>query len=206
MLLNNDIYSFECFLCGCCCRGHTKIQLNPHDLWKMAVYCGYNTTEQLFKDKLIICEKGQHDILMPYIRFKKKPFSFCPFLINKCDDTLQLERGLCALHPRYKPLVCSMAPLGREIDFETGTISYLFIPPAQGCPGLKSHHSKHLKNVTATLAEELDYEERYFRILQYICHLPDSAQREIEELYFFNTKAEFPKKFEEFEKRYIIEV
>jgi hypothetical protein len=168
----------------------------------MAAYCGYKTTEQLFRDKLVIYRKGQHDSVMPYIRFKKKPFRFCPFLINECDDTLQLNKGLCALHSQYKPLVCSMSPVGREIDVETGIISYLLTPPAQECPGMQSSHNQNINHLRATLAEELDYEERYFRILHHISQLPERAWSEIDELYFFSTGTGCIEQLEKFEKRY----
>jgi Fe-S-cluster containining protein len=206
MLLTGAVYSFQCTRCGRCCCGNKRVRLDPYDLWKMAVFYGYKTTEQLFRNNLVIYRKGQHDMVMPYIRFKKKPFRFCPFLINECDDTLRLKRGLCALHPNHKPLVCSMAPVGREIDVETGIISYLLTPPAQECPGMQISHNQYIDHLRVAFAEELDYEERYFRILHHISQLPEKAWSEIDELYFFGTETGYIRQLEKVEKRYILRI
>jgi len=46
-------------------------------------------------------------------------------------------RGLCALHPDFKPLVCALSPLAREVEVHGSVETELwsFVSPVPGCPG-----------------------------------------------------------------------
>ncbi len=74
----------------------------------------------------------------PRIRFRSRPVSQCPFLVNDIDAQGDY-RGLCSLHPDAKPLVCALSPLAREVeDPGTGPVAetWSFVPPVEGCPGV----------------------------------------------------------------------
>ncbi|OQY31110.1 MAG: hypothetical protein B6241_14785 [Spirochaetaceae bacterium 4572_59] len=159
-----DSRRFSCTLCGECCSGTMEVFLNPYDLYKMGRFLNMSHSIELFEKKLIEWAPGQNSLLLPKIRFKTEPFSFCPFLINDYQDELGL-RGLCSLHPEHKPLVCHLAPLTRQIDLETGEDSFGFIPPHPDCPGCGRGEEIREDLVRKELKSELAHEMTYYQIL-----------------------------------------
>lgn len=158
-------YRFECSRCANCCSGDIRIELNLYDLYKMAVFLNLQSTLDLFKLQYVCLDLNEHQVWIPLIRFKTFPARFCPFLINEVDEQRYIQ-GSCSLHPDFKPLICSLSPIGRIIDFESNEDDYVFVNPAPDCPGLTSRRENVLYEVQASWQEELDFQRRYFRILQ----------------------------------------
>ncbi|MBN1700211.1 MAG: hypothetical protein JW881_22055 [Spirochaetales bacterium] len=169
----------------------------------MAVFCGYTSTARLFEKRLVIREAGQHDMPMAYIRFKKRPFLFCPFLRNDYDECLKTVTGYCLLHPSHKPLVCSMAPAGREMDFETESVTYLITPASDECPVILNHADEYIRTVKTLFNEELGYELRYFRIMERLRFLREEGKRAAMRLYLFDVRKGIGEHIEEFERLYM---
>lgn len=160
-----ETYDFQCTCCGDCCTGDMKININLYDLYKLALRFDMDNTSELFSKGLIRLVKVQNDVWTPQIIFKKEPFVFCPWLINDLgeDDVL---RGFCSLHPHDKPLICKMAPAGRIVDFPSGDVEYVLTTPTENCPGMQLKNSHSLEELKKTLKVELDYEYRFYRLLE----------------------------------------
>ena len=158
-------FRFECTMCGECCRGDIRISLNLLDLQRMAEFLKLETTGNLFEqgwvDEGTLNEGG----FRPYIRFKEKPMRFCPFLENRLDDESGVLSGLCRLHPGHKPLVCSMAPLGRELQFPN-LETWFFTEPIEGCPGCQKATRYDPAGMIGALKPDLDLESRYFQVME----------------------------------------
>lgn len=166
---DQSLFHFSCSACGSCCTGDMTICLNLADLQRMAAFVGVDRVGQLFElgyvDELTL-EKGG---FRPVIRFKTKPFKFCPFLENRLEDDGNLL-GLCRLHPDLKPLVCKLAPIGRELILTGKELisseTWFFTEPVSGCPGCRRVQEQSVKPWVKSNARELDWEIRYFRILE----------------------------------------
>ena len=130
-------YFFQCTLCGNCCTGDQTVLLNRFDLWKMGRFLNFSSTRQLFDKGYLELFRGEQNVFFPKIRFKTKPWKFCPFLINEMDDDGRLY-GKCSMHQKHKPLICSLAPVARVVDFTEKTDEYYFVPPAPDCSGIDS--------------------------------------------------------------------
>ncbi|KAA3610762.1 MAG: hypothetical protein D8M58_21210 [Calditrichaeota bacterium] len=192
-------YNFECTMCGNCCTGDQKVNLNLFDLYKMALYEKYENTRQLFDNETVYLVKTQNDAWQPQIKFRalpsnkfnKKSIKFCPFLINDLNDQNNLK-GLCCLHPQKKPLICSMAPVGRVLDLKDDSEKFVFVKPAPDCPGVESKKIHYLDDIKNNLTAELEYEKRFFKIL-------DSLKKDhqkafyLQELYSFKATENFEK-------------
>lgn len=192
-----DSYQFKCTLCANCCTGDQKVHLDLYDLYKLARFHKYRHTGLLFSAGLIVLVPVEQGVFLPRIRFKLKPFRFCPFLIN------QAQKGLCSLHPDHKPLICSLAPVGREVDFKTGTDRYYYVKPAPDCPGIKDKTQNSLSNLQQTYARELGWQKTFFLILH---HLQDENwQRHdyLKCLYTFPAHIPFEETLDEFKHRFI---
>lgn len=159
-----DEFQFECTSCGECCRGDIRIRLNLLDLGRMATYLGFENTGLLFEEGWVAEESIDEGGFRPYISFKEKPFRFCPFLENRLEDDGTLL-GLCNLHPRLKPLVCRLAPLGREVRLPAFE-EWFFAEPIQGCPGCKQSTVCSLQNEISPLEDDLNMELKYFTVLE----------------------------------------
>jgi len=161
------IYRFKCTCCGNCCSGDMEILLNPYDLYKIAWFCSYERTDELFNNDLVILVKGENGVWYPKISFIEKPFKFCPFLINELNDNDKLK-GLCSLHLRHKPLVCALSPVGRAIDLGRETTEFVYVKPAPDCPGVNSAKENILVELIDKYEHELQYQYLFFRILKKI--------------------------------------
>lgn len=156
-------YNFACTLCGNCCSGVQDVLLDWYDLYRMARFLEFENTARLFKAGLVELRTGPEQLRLPYIRFKQRPYRFCPFLENHIDD--DKISGLCRLHPGHKPLVCGLAPVSRTIDFENDQESWHFVKPAPDCPGVDSSQVNSLAGTIQTWSNELAYQTRFFHLL-----------------------------------------
>jgi Fe-S-cluster containining protein len=134
------------------------------DIYRMGRFLGLRHSSELFARRLLMLDEGQNGLKLPRIRFKEKPFPFCPFLINDFDEERGL-RGLCSLHPDHKPLVCRLAPLNRHLDLDSEEDRLEFILPHPDCPGGKSDAILDPHREREQLAEDLERERRYYRLL-----------------------------------------
>lgn len=183
-----DKIQYGCTLCGECCSGSMQVFINSYDIYKMGRFLKMENSSELFERRLLMLDKGQNDLLLPRIRFKTKPFSFCPFLINDFDEEKGL-RGFCSLHLLQKPLVCRLAPLVRRIDLEKDSDEFDFILPHSSCPGKEQNEVLDPQKERQELSEELDYELRYYRLLSaheddpaYLWNFPLNKHKNFEEI------------------------
>ena len=189
-----DTYYFKCTRCGNCCTGDQKVHLNIYDLYKLAGYHKFADSGQLFSSGLINLIHTKNKVYLPRIRFKVKPFRFCPYLING-ENT-----GLCKLHPDSKPLICSLAPAGRVINFEDDSETWLFVKPAPDCPGSEIKHENSLSALKEEFSTELQYQKRFFRLLNSIQDLNWQRKEFLERLYSFSLLPSFTEILEELEQ------
>jgi len=183
---------FSCTLCGECCSGDMKVFLNSYDLYKMGRKLKMEHTLELFEKGYVSLDWGQNGLRLPRIQFKTKPFPFCPFLMNDFQEERGLL-GLCSLHPVYKPLVCKLAPLYREIDLQEDTDKLNFILPHPACPGQREDQILDPKKEREQLKNELEFEMRYYRLLSHGDSDPSF-------LWQFPLKEQFSRILEEWEK------
>ncbi len=188
--LIKETYCFDCTLCGECCRGDMEVMLNPHDLYKMAVFAGLRCTDDLFEKNLVELVPGQHGMPVPTIRFRKVHTGFCPFLSNELTAEGDLI-GTCMLHPDHKPLVCAMAPVAREVDLKSATEVYRLADPVLDCPGMSGRKENFLTDLKKHYNLELDFQERYFRLLEMLKHTDLNTGVLTGMLYFFPVQLSF---------------
>lgn len=185
-----EAYRFDCTLCGECCRGRQIVRLNKEDLLLLAQFLGFNNTGDLFAHgytEALQEESGWR----PIIRFKTRPFRFCPFLINNLTEDNQLQ-GLCSLHPRFKPLVCHLAPLGRTVDLAEGSETWVVAEPVRGCPGMGRGGIKNWKTETLDLQERLAEEVNFFRFLEEKSPGCKTAAEAVEKLFRWDASTSKP--------------
>lgn len=165
-----EVNQFQCRLCGECCSGEMKVFLNPRDVALLLEYFtsrGETLGEKDLFDRrlLVLDEKNGHRL--PRMSFKSlMGVQFCPFLENRIEEDGTLK-GLCQLHPDYKPLVCHLAPLTRTIDFDSDQESFGFTPPHPLCPGCGLPDAPPLTpdSLITELLERLEEEKAWFREL-----------------------------------------
>jgi hypothetical protein len=194
-------YCFDCKMCGECCTGDTEVYLNLYDLYKICIYLKLDHTEDLFQRGLVRPAIAENGSWIPRIQFRKKPFQFCPFVINDMDDDFHLK-CYCRLHPHLKPLVCRMAPIGRIIDCTSGEIHYVSIPPVRECPGMKSYHLSTIAELEQELGTEFDYDYRYYMILDSIINTTIWTEEVTRALYYFSVTDSFEPVLEHLEEQY----
>lgn len=188
----NDTYFFDCTRCGNCCTGDIRITLNLYDLYKMARFLKMASTEKLFEQNYVQLFKHEHNVWLPEIKFKSRPLTHCPFLLNDADEYNYIQ-GLCSLHPEYKPLVCALAPVGRILDFDEKEDQFVFIKPAPDCPGIDIQKQNHLSNDIIQLEKELNWQKRFFKILDRLKKAEHSERYFPDNLYQFPVNTEFSK-------------
>lgn len=129
------MYCFSCTVCGDCCTGDQTIRLNPDDLELLCAWLRLPDHSAL--EKAGYLDPPEDGDPRPRIRFRKRPVRQCPFLENHLEETGALK-GLCMLHPDFKPLVCHLAPLAREVQVEGSGYeeTWSVVAPVEGCPGM----------------------------------------------------------------------
>ena len=181
------------------------VYLNPEDLVLMARGLAANglvsdapsssfllgNTKELFDQSIVIIDYERNKAPLPRIRFSLGPAGCCPFLENRLiDEGADAGRllGLCSLHPKYKPLVCWLAPLNRTVDLAAGTETWGFVPPLPGCPGCREAVSQEsgIPAAPVALAARLKTEERFFRKLSEMLESGKSHDEIISKLYYID--------------------
>lgn len=180
------IYNFECKCCGDCCSGSMDIYINLYDLYKIGKYFKLKSSNELFKKNIIKLTPGQNGLKLPKINFKNRVYMFCPFIINDLDKNNNLK-GFCSLHPFNKPLVCILAPTSRTYDPSTNLSEYSFTKPTESCPGIIKEDQ--LISPSKELKKEIQYEERYYKILDRVLKLNIDGYEN--DLYNFNLNTPF---------------
>lgn len=196
----DEIFHFQCSCCGDCCTGNMEININVYDLYKIARRLKLPTTGELFKKKLVNLVQVQNNCWTPQIVFKTSPFPFCPWLINDMGDD-EVLRGFCSFHPFDKPLICKMAPAGRVVDFDNDQISYMLTPPTESCPGMKIEYENRLSKLKKELREELEYEYRFYAILENLEKKNLSKDLMLYEFYTIDTQRDFSQILAELENK-----
>lgn len=149
-----------------------------------------STRELLDQNYVRLFKHVEYNVWLPEIQFRTIPLKFCPFLINDADDKNYIQ-GLCSLHPEYKPLVCSMAPIGRILDFEEFSDQFAFLKPAPDCPGIDEQKENHISEDIAAFSDELNLQKRFFRILEQLKEADYSKEYYQENLYQINVDLDF---------------
>ncbi|MBN2424436.1 MAG: hypothetical protein JXR46_05600 [Calditrichaceae bacterium] len=175
------------------------IYLNPYDLYKMCRYFNFDTTDGLFLRNIIRLESAENNTWQPVINFRKKPFVFCPFLINEQDEQGKLK-GLCKLHPDYKPLICSLAPVGRAICLDTDNDEFIFVKPAPDCAGIGSDITNDLSEIVKQKYKELSFQKRFFKLLEKCSEKSYKKDDYNRLLYTFSMNKNFPDILTDMEK------
>jgi len=165
--ISNEVleFQFQCTCCGDCCRGKQSVPLNAQDLILLAKYCGLMNTRDLFIHGFVEARRDANGYWRPFIRFRVRPLRMCPFLLNDLEENGNL-RGLCALHPNSKPLVCHLAPIGRTIDLANQQEKWGIHEPSPGCPGMKLGNTRSLKDGLIHLKTRLDSEIAFFSSIE----------------------------------------
>jgi Fe-S-cluster containining protein len=145
-----------------------KVFLNPDDLKLLCSYLDNCSEEDLFSQGYLIRD-DKNGVSLPRILFRTlEGIQFCPFLENRLEEDGSLK-GLCLLHPDFKPLVCHLAPLTRTVDFEDDSESYGFVLPHPYCPGCnqvkEGSEVLSYKNLPEDIKSRLDREKEFFRSL-----------------------------------------
>jgi len=185
-----DKYYFKCTSCGNCCTGSQKVFLNLYDLYKLSRYHNYGNSRMLFDAGLVILVKDQNQAYLPRIRFKQKPFQFCPYLQHTNTDPASI-RTCCSLHLDFKPLICFLAPLGRKIDIDENSEEYLFVKPSVDCPGVNSTSENSLQQVIIDFRQELNYQYKFFKLLKNAKDNNFTRQQYLDKIYYFDLDHEF---------------
>ncbi|MBN2736719.1 MAG: hypothetical protein JXR70_07035 [Spirochaetales bacterium] len=190
----NGHFNFDCQLCGECCTGAMRVQLNLYDLYKMAKHLKLSSTHSLFQKGLVqLVEKDQR-YWIPIIKFKKWTIPYCPFLVNSMDEQ-EVLHGICSLHPKDKPLICSMAPLGRIIDFQNQSVEYCVTAPLEDCPGMGKKRENNIQEILDFHEAELNYQFVYYQMLDSLPNWKASKEMYLGEIYSFTTVPSFDEVF-----------
>ncbi len=184
-------FNFECTLCGDCCVGDQEVLLNWYDLYNMAQFLSYEHTGQLFTEQWIeLVQDETQNVWRPKIRFKEKPFKFCPFLTNELDERNELK-GYCQMHPYHKPLVCALAPVGCRYDAQTHNTQFILVPPTEDCPGMNRPKFNLLSDYLTGFEKALHFQAVFFEALERLKHHRLSAAQFREHLYSFGVASSF---------------
>lgn len=165
-----------------------NVYLNPEDLLLMAVKSGFKTTKELFDRGIVIIDRQREGAPLPRIRFRDTAVKCCPFLENRLEEDGSLL-GLCKLHPDFKPLICGLAPLCREIDLDSDEEKWGFKEPYPGCRGCrieKSEVNRCSEVKDPEIIRRLDSEKKFFIRLAGMLDEGLSEELIIEELYYRN--------------------
>ncbi len=197
-------FQFRCTQCADCCSGDQTVLLNLYDLYKLAHYLKLPNTGLLFENKILVLKRDEENrVYRPQIRFKTKPFKFCPFLTNEWTEEQNIK-GWCQLHPDAKPLVCSLAPVGVRFDAQKDQLDFLLVPPTTKCPGLKEAHVQSLEAYLQPYTKEIEWQTIFFKILE-ICKSKNWNVEDFkEQLYSFSVAEPFENILNELQKKFLI--
>jgi Fe-S-cluster containining protein len=111
----DDTFSFDCKICGSCCKNRSDILLNPYDIYRLCKGLNIDTFE-LFTKYIDVFAGADSQLPLARVKFKSVEFStlkytVCPFLRKK-DNLFK-----CTVH-EFKPTVCGLYPLGRMQQME----------------------------------------------------------------------------------------
>ncbi len=195
-------FQFACTQCAECCTGDQSVVLNLFDLYKLSRFLRFANTIELFEQNLLLLKKDeQNNVYRPYIRFKKRPFKFCPFLTNELQADGQLK-GWCQLHPHHKPLVCALSPIGISYDVQNHQLEFLFVPPTNACPGLNQPSLQNLEAYLAPYQTEIEFQITFFKILEVVKNFNWQMNDFKTELYSFPVQTPFESILQDFKKRF----
>jgi len=185
-----ESYRFSCTMCANCCTGDQRVMLTLYDLHKMGRFLHFTNSRKLFDEGWVKLVKRENEVWRPQIRFKTKPFKFCPFLNNEMNEEGKMT-GRCQLHPKHKPLVCAMAPVGRIVDMDYKADEFVFVKPAPDCPGVRSSKENPLKQLLDTYRRELEYQWSFFELLDKAKELKLNKQDSLDMIYTFPIGEDF---------------
>lgn len=168
------------------------VYLNPGDLILMAARLGFGTTKELFQRGFVIIDHERGGAPLPRIRFRRAVVKHCPFLENRLEEDGRLL-GLCLLHPDFKPLICGLAPLWREVDLDADKEVWGVKKPFPACPGCDAEvnpGNNYGEIVDPEVLSRLYAEKQFFRRLSNLLDEGVSEGLIIEELYYLSIESE----------------
>lgn len=163
------------------------IFLNLFDLYKIGRHLKMKNSKELFSGSIIELVKGQNNMFIPKLKFKKTVYQFCPFIINDVDPDYNVK-GFCSLHPYIKPLVCILAPVSKVFDPEIEKTEYRYTAPTLNCPGDKDKTRNNLKDTIEVVKKEIEYDNIFFTILDKI---KEAEITDYEKIYYFDLDQNF---------------
>jgi len=158
------------------------VRLTGGDMKLLVTRLDFSSVGDLRRQGLVTLVResvGQAFVWRPHMRFRTRPVRQCPFLVNDVGED-GLYRGLCSLHPDFKPLVCTLSPLSREVDdLGTGAVveTWSFVPPVEGCPGVGQGGGLEIgppRDLRPRLSEEIGW-MRSLLAAEPLCPDEDSA-------------------------------
>ncbi len=158
------------------------VRLTGGDLVLLAAKLGLSSVADLRTRGLVSLVResvGERLLWRPRLRFRTRPVRQCPFLVNEVGDD-GTYRGLCSLHPDFKPLVCALSPLSREVDDPgVGPVqeTWSFVAPVEACPGVGRGEALVVgapRDLRTRLADEVAWMRRLLAA-QPLCPDEDSA-------------------------------
>ena len=115
----DDIFLFQCKMCGNCCRSRSEpILLTGADIYRVAA--GLDVPMSQVVEKHTTGTLGSHSNL-PVVLLRERLDGSCSLL----------RKGHCMVQ-HSKPAVCALFPLGRYCDFQSSQFHYFLQPWA--CP------------------------------------------------------------------------
>lgn len=106
-----DTFSFECKMCGSCCRKREEpILITGADVYRISRALGTTMMETVITKTTSYIGDVSH---MPVLILKERFDGSCPLL----------RKGKCIVH-QDKPTVCALFPLGRFYDSSAGEFHY----------------------------------------------------------------------------------
>jgi len=107
----NDTFTFECAMCGDCCRKRCEpIILTGADIFRIAKTLGTTLRETIKKNMIGYIGDNSH---VPVLALDERLDGSCRLL----------RKGKCMVH-QNKPAVCALFPLGRYFDSRNQTFHY----------------------------------------------------------------------------------
>lgn len=135
-LKEDDTFSFDCQMCGRCCRNRSEaITLTGADIFYIAKELGITPLKVM--QKYTVWSIGPNS-KMPIFSLFEKASGACALLHN----------SKCSVH-KSKPVVCAIYPLGRILEKGGTSYTYFTQPKGSTCAG-------ECTSVKHTLKEWLD--------------------------------------------------